>query len=80
LNIRRTYKNAGVIHADLSEFNIIMQPDWHILIIDWPQFVRKDHPNAEDLLERDIVNVVTFFRRKFKTRLNSNEALDYVKK
>jgi len=78
-NIRRAYVKASVIHADLSEFNIIMQLNWHILIIDWPQFVKKDHPNAEKLLERDIQNIVHFFKRKFKTKTSLKDALNYVK-
>jgi len=78
-NVRATYVEAGVIHADLSEFNIILQPNWHTLIIDWPQFVKKDHPNAEKLLERDIGNIVHFFKRKFKTKISLKEALNYVK-
>lgn len=78
-NIRRAYVDAGVIHADLSEFNIILQPNWHILIIDWPQYVRKDHPNAEELLERDIRNILHFFRRKFKTKFNLKDAMNYIK-
>ncbi len=78
-NIRRAYADAGVIHADLSEFNIILQPNWHILIIDWPQYIRKDHPNAEELLERDIRNILHFFRRKFKTKFNLEDAMNYIK-
>jgi len=78
-NIRKGYVEAGVIHADLSEFNVILQPNWHILIIDWPQFVKKDHPNAEQLLERDIQNIVRFFKRKFKTTTDLKDALSYTK-
>ncbi len=79
LNTRRAYTKAGIIHADLSEFNIIMQPSWHILIIDWPQFVIKTHPNADQLLKRDVKNVVKFFRRKFKTKTTTEDALNYIK-
>jgi RIO kinase 2 len=68
-----------MIHADLSEFNVIIQPDWHVLIIDWPQYVGKEHPNAEELLERDVRNVVHFFKRKFKTKLSLKDAVNYVK-
>jgi RIO kinase 2 len=79
LNIRRAYVDARVVHADLSEFNIILQPDGHMLIIDWPQYVERGHPSAELLLERDIRNVVHFLRRKFKTKTSLKDALDYVK-
>jgi RIO kinase 2 len=78
-NVRRAYIKAGIVHADLSEFNIIMQPNWHILIIDWPQYVEKDHPSAERLLERDVKNVVQFFKRKFKTVNTPEDALSYVR-
>jgi len=63
-NIRKAYLKAGVIHADLSEYNIIIEPDMHILIIDWPQYVTKTHPNAQQLLRRDVRNVFQFFNRK----------------
>jgi len=79
LNLRKAYLEAWVIHADLSEFNVVIQPDWHVLIIDWPQYVRKDHPNAEQLLRRDVRNMVRFFQRKFKTKTRLKEALAYVK-
>ncbi|MCJ7559207.1 serine/threonine protein kinase, partial [Candidatus Bathyarchaeota archaeon] len=42
-NVKKAYLKAGVIHADLSEYNIILKPDMHILIIDWPQYVMVDH-------------------------------------
>lgn len=78
-NVRKAYLEVEVIHADLSEFNIILQPDGHVLIIDWPQYVKRDHPNADQLLRRDIRNVVRFFQRKLKTRTRLKEALAYVK-
>ena len=77
-NVRKTYLKAHVIHADLSEYNIILKPDGHILIIDWPQYVKTDHANAEELLQRDIKNVLTFFSRKFNIKVAVKEACDYV--
>lgn len=79
LNVRKCCLEAGVIHADLSEFNIILKPNGHILIIDWPQYVKKDHPSAERLLKRDAQNVTRFFKRKFNVRRNLKDALAYVK-
>jgi RIO kinase 2 len=72
--------SAGVIHTDLSEFNIVVQPDGEVLLIDWPQFVTKDHPNAEMLLKRDIRNVLRYFSRKFGVERSLDEALVFVKK
>jgi len=77
-NVRKAYLKAHVIHADLSEYNIILKPDGHILIIDWPQYVTIDHANAEELLERDLKNILTFFNRKFNVKVVAKEACDYV--
>jgi RIO kinase 2 len=77
-NVRRAYLKTGVIHADLSEYNIILGSDGHILIIDWPQYVIKDHPNANELLERDLNNVLAYFGRKYGLKVKSAGALEYV--
>jgi RIO kinase 2 len=77
-NVRKAYLKAHLIHGDLSEYNIILKPDGHILIIDWPQAVKTDHANAEALLERDVKNVLTFFSRKFNVKLAAKEACEYV--
>ena len=77
-NLRKAYMKAHVIHADISEYNIILKPDGHILIIDWPQYVMTDHANAEELLERDLKNITTFFSRKFDLKVPVIQACDYV--
>jgi RIO kinase 2 len=77
-NVRKTFLKAHLIHGDLSEYNIILQPDGNLLIIDWPQAVKTDHPNAKELLERDIKNVLIFFSRKFNIELTLKEAYEYV--
>ena len=79
VNIRKAYQEAGIIHADLSPYNIILQPNQHILIIDWPQYVTTKHPNAQQLLERDVRNVLRYFQRKQKLKIRLKEALAYVK-
>ena len=78
-NIRRTYLEAKIIHCDLSGFNILIKPDKHILIIDWPQYVSIRHPNAETLLERDVKNIINLFKRKFNFEADLEETLRYVK-
>lgn len=78
LNVRKAYLKAGVIHADLSEYNVILKPNMHILIIDWPQYVTRDHPNSQQLLTRDVRNILEYFRRKQMLKVKLEEALDYV--
>jgi len=78
LNLRRAYRKAGLVHGDLSDYNVILKPDNHILIIDWPQAVKTTHQSAQQLLARDVKNITTYFRRKYKTRTKATEAIDYV--
>jgi RIO kinase 2 len=78
-NVRKAYLKAGVIHGDLSDYNVIVKPDMHILIIDWPQYVTKDHPNAEQFLTRDILNILQYFRRKYRVIVNIDGGLSYVR-
>lgn len=78
-NIRRAYQRAHVVHADLSEYNIILKPDVHILIIDWPQYVTRRHPNVDQLLSRDIGNILQFFKRKHTIDVEHRKVIAYVK-
>jgi len=77
-NVRKAYLEAGVIHADLSEYNVILKPDGQILIIDWPQYVTRNHPNAQQLLIRDVKNILLFFKRKNMLKAEIKKALAYV--
>jgi RIO kinase 2 len=78
VNVQKAYQDAGIIHGDLSEYNIILNPDMHILIIDWPQAVHKDHPNADDFLRRDVKNVLDFFVRKYRIKVSFGAAYGFV--
>jgi len=77
-NVKKTYLRAGVIHADLSEYNIILKPNMHVLIIDWPQYVMANHPNAQELLARDIRNVLKYFSRRSGLKVKFKEVYAYV--
>ena len=69
--------SQGIIHADLSEFNIMIA-DSGPVIIDWPQAVDATHPNADELLKRDLGNVLRFFQRKYHIEMPLEEALSLV--
>ncbi len=57
--MRKLYR-AGLIHGDLSSFNILNWQEQPYLI-DFSQATLKKTPNAEELLERDIKNLLRFF-------------------
>jgi RIO kinase 2 len=62
-NVQKAY-DLGIIHGDLSEYNVMVEEEgcW---IIDWPQWIDTEHPNARDILRRDIENILIFFKRKY---------------
>lgn len=77
-DVRLAYR-AGVIHTDLSEYNILVDGDGEVWIIDWPQYTSTDHPNAMELLERDVGNVVYYFQRKHGLDYDPEQALSQVR-
>jgi len=73
-NIEQAYA-LGVVHADLSEYNILASLQG-VCIIDWPQWVEVGSEGADELLERDISNVCAHFTRKYGLKLDPRELLD----
>ena len=65
-DIGTLYNKAELVHADLSEFNILYgdQP----YLIDMGQSVTRDHPRALSFLMRDIRNINRFFRSRCDAR------------
>ncbi|MEM2921606.1 MAG: serine protein kinase RIO [Candidatus Bathyarchaeia archaeon] len=60
--VKRLYCKAGLVHGDLSEYNI-MNVGGRPVLIDMSQSVLLDHPRAEEFLERDLENVNRYFSR-----------------
>jgi len=77
-NVHKAYR-AGVIHADLSEFNILVTTEGGLFVIDWPQYIPPSHPNAGEILKRDVKNVLTFFRRKYGVQMELEDALRLIR-
>jgi len=57
------YHRAGLVHADLSEFNILY--DGEPVIIDMGQSVTLDHPMSRKFLQRDITNLARHFNKRY---------------
>jgi len=54
---------AGIIHGDLSEYNVLVGRDG-LVIIDLPQAVNAPgNNNARSMLERDVGNITAYFGR-----------------
>jgi RIO kinase 1 len=60
--IFKMYKEADLVHADLSSYNILMYKS-KPYIIDIGQGVLLEHPNSLEFLKRDIHNIVNYFKK-----------------
>jgi len=70
------YNKAGLVHGDLSEFNILYMDE--PILIDMGQAVTLDHPMAEEFLRRDIKNLIRFFK-KLGVKCDEEEVIKRVK-
>jgi len=73
--MRRLY-SAGLVHGDLSEYNMIIH-DGELVVIDLGQAVTVHHPNADEFLRRDCRNVAAFFSRQ-GLDVTGTELYDFV--
>ncbi len=65
IDTTKKFLSLGVVHADLSPYNILW---WEHTpyIIDFPQTIDvKQNPNVEQLLRRDVDNVAMYFKKYF---------------
>lgn len=76
--VKHIYSEAGLIHGDLSEYNIVIRENGDFMLIDWPQFIRRGDPESEYYLERDVEKIVNFFNKRFNLKLNVKYVLNYI--
>eukprot|EP00735_Rhodelphis_limneticus_P006788 TRINITY_DN19226_c0_g1::TRINITY_DN19226_c0_g1_i1::g.2324::m.2324 TRINITY_DN19226_c0_g1::TRINITY_DN19226_c0_g1_i1::g.2324 ORF type:complete len:665 (-),score=108.58,sp/Q9BRS2/RIOK1_HUMAN/51.99/3e-140,RIO1/PF01163.17/3e-78,RIO1/PF01163.17/2.3e+03,APH/PF01636.18/1.4,APH/PF01636.18/0.32,Kdo/PF06293.9/2.4,Kdo/PF06293.9/0.3,Pkinase/PF00069.20/0.0069 TRINITY_DN19226_c0_g1_i1:421-2367(-) len=75
--MRRMYHDCHLVHADLSEYNIL----WHEgkpFFIDVSQSVEHDHPHALDFLRMDCRNMTDFFVKKGLCTMTPRELFNFV--
>ena len=75
-NIKELWREEKIVHGDLSEYNILMTEEGEVWI-DFSQGVHKSHPEAVELLKRDVKNVASFFNRQ-GADINEQEAVEQV--
>ncbi|XP_039614283.1 serine/threonine-protein kinase RIO2 [Polypterus senegalus] len=57
--------NHGLIHGDFNEFNLMLDNEDHVTMIDFPQMVSTSHRNAEWYFDRDVKCIRDFFIKRF---------------
>ena len=78
--MNRLYYRAKLVHADLSEYNILVDMNtMEPVIIDMGQSVLTSHFNAETYLRRDVANIAHFFG-KLNIPVNEEDMISIIKK
>jgi len=75
--VRRMYQRCKLVHADLSEYNLLYHKD-EVWVIDVSQAVENDHPMALDFLRRDCSIVQAFFGNKLERVLTTQDTFSFV--
>ena len=77
-NMQILYQKAKLVHADLSEYNMLVYRK-KVYFIDFGQAVDSMHPSADAFLERDVRNVTNFFRKK-GVKCDAGDLLAYIRR
>lgn len=74
--IKIMFKEAELVHGDLSAYNILMYEN-EPYFIDMGQAVLLDHLNSKDFLKRDVHNIVKYFK-KYNISNDEKEILEKI--
>uniref|UniRef100_A0AC35TVJ6 Serine/threonine-protein kinase RIO1 n=1 Tax=Rhabditophanes sp. KR3021 TaxID=114890 RepID=A0AC35TVJ6_9BILA len=75
--MRIMYRECRLVHADLSEYNMLVHDD-KLYIIDVSQSVEHDHPHSLEFLRSDIANVTNFFRDRGSAVLSMKKLFELI--
>ncbi|MFQ5970008.1 MAG: serine protein kinase RIO [Nitrososphaerales archaeon] len=76
--VSQLYK-AGLVHADLSAYNIFLHKK-NLVLFDFGSAVDVSHPNTKQFLSRDISNINKFFSKNKVEVYGLDRAIKLVKK
>jgi serine/threonine-protein kinase RIO1 len=74
LLMRKLFHTCRLIHADLSEYNILYFQG-KLFIIDVSQSVEHDHPHSMEFLKKDVENMTRYFQQGVSTHWNRGAGL-----
>ena len=78
LEMRKMYHTCRLVHADLSEYNILYH-NKELYIIDVSQSVEHDHPHAMEFLRMDCANITRYFvNHDMRSTLRMKELFEFV--
>jgi len=75
--MRVMYHQCKLVHADLSEYNILYHRG-HLVIIDVSQSVEHDHPHALQFLRQDCTNITDFYTKKGLMPMTVRQLFNFI--
>lgn len=75
--VKEAYR-AGYINGDLSAYNVFVTTNDKVLIIDWPQAVRRNRKGAIEILKEDVRRLCEYFNKRFSLDYDYEECLKEV--
>jgi len=67
-HVKKLVRGAKLVHADLSEFNIVVKNNEPYLL-DLGQAVLTSHPRAKEFFERDLINLINYFKKNYELKI-----------
>ena len=80
IDLIEKFAKDGLIHSDFNEFNVMIDNNKKIWVIDFPQMVSTNHKNAEYFFNRDVKCINDFFERRFAYFTDRKTDLKLIKK
>ena len=74
--VKKIYQ-LGFVHSDFSPYNILVTDDG-LKVLDCAQAVLLAHPHANEFLERDVLNLVKYFKKQ-GAKADFDEAMEYIR-
>ncbi len=75
-NVKRL-NAVELVHADLSEYNVLMKGQEPTLI-DMGQAVMLGHPKYWEFMRRDIINILYYFRKRYGIEKDHEKVLEEI--
>jgi RIO kinase 1 len=77
-DVKTLYEKARIVHGDLSEYNIMVWEE-NPVIFDVSQAMLTSHPLSDTLIQRDITNINSYFRRLGVETQDQEELEQWIK-
>jgi RIO kinase 1 len=75
--VSKLYHEANLVHSDLSEYNVML---WDgPVLIDLSQAVVLDHPHSNEFFERDLRNILAYFKNFDIPQLDTKETIRAIR-